>query len=77
MSSTERESAGMNHPAAETDAATESETRTGQPIEEEEKNLSRHSTRDSSPSIEEQARTTVTNDEARPATEAGSNSGKE
>ena len=31
----------------------------GQPIEEAEKNLSRHTTRDSSPPIEEQGRTSV------------------
>jgi hypothetical protein len=31
----------------------------GQPIEESEKNLSRHSTKDSSPSVEEQWRTSV------------------
>ncbi|HKR00718.1 MAG TPA: hypothetical protein VJT09_08590 [Pyrinomonadaceae bacterium] len=31
----------------------------GQPIEEAEKNLSRHATRDSSPSIQEQERTSV------------------
>jgi hypothetical protein len=64
MSSTERESAGTNHPDAETDATTKSETRGGQMVEEEEKNLSRHTTRDSSPSIEEQTRTTIANDES-------------
>lgn len=31
---------------------------TGQPVEEAEKNLSRHATRDSSPPVDEQARTT-------------------
>jgi hypothetical protein len=32
---------------------------TGQPIEEAEKNLSRHTTKDSSPPVEEQWRTSV------------------
>lgn len=63
MSSRERENTGTNHPAAETDAETRSETHTGQPIEEEEKNLSRHTTQDSSPSIKEQTRTTIENTE--------------
>ncbi|HEY0408043.1 MAG TPA: hypothetical protein VGC89_20065 [Pyrinomonadaceae bacterium] len=43
--------------------ADETDARTGQPVEEEEKNLSRHSTKDSSPPVEEQDRTTVGNDE--------------
>jgi hypothetical protein len=41
------------------DAAPERDARTGQPVEEAEKNLSRHSTKDSSPSVEEQERTTL------------------
>jgi hypothetical protein len=40
----------------------ELDERTGQPVEEAEKNLSRHSTSDSSPPIEEQDRTTVHDD---------------
>jgi hypothetical protein len=44
-------------PAADVDA------RTGQPVEDAEKNLSRHTTKDSSPAIEEQGRTTVPKDE--------------
>jgi hypothetical protein len=44
-------------------ATAETDARTGQRVEEEEKNLSRHSTSDSSPPVEEQDRTTVTNDE--------------
>jgi hypothetical protein len=35
------------------------DARTGQPIEEAEKNLSRHANADSSPPVEEQWRTTV------------------
>jgi hypothetical protein len=46
--------------------------KTGQPIEEAEKNLSRHSTRDSSPPRDEKERTTVGKDPARPG---GSSSG--
>lgn len=41
------------------------DARTGQPVEEAEDNLSRHSTADSSPPVEEQARTSV---EADPVT---------
>ena len=41
------------------DQAPERDTSTGQPVKEAEKNLSRHSTSDSSPSIEEQERTTL------------------
>jgi hypothetical protein len=36
----------------------------GQPIEEVEKNLSRHATKDSSPPIDEQSRTSVKVDDA-------------
>ncbi len=39
---------------------------TGQPIEEAEDNLSRHATKDSSPQVAEQGRTTETIDEDRP-----------
>jgi hypothetical protein len=35
------------------------DSRTGQPIEEAEKNLSRHATADSSPPVDEEWRTTV------------------
>jgi len=38
---------------------------TGQPIEEAEKNLSRHTTKDSSPPVEEQWRTSVPLDKGR------------
>lgn len=58
--SAEREGQSTN----QADDVAETETRTGQPIEEEEKNLSRHSTSDSNPPIEEQERTTVPKDEA-------------
>ena len=46
----------------ETDAG-EMEPVSGQPIEEAEKNLSRHTTKDSSPPIGEEWRTSVTADE--------------
>jgi hypothetical protein len=39
--------------------ASEIEPLTGQPIEEAEKNLSRHATKDSSPPVDEQWRTSV------------------
>jgi hypothetical protein len=39
---------------------------TGQPIEEAEKNLSRHTTKDSSPPVEEQWRTSVRVDNEKP-----------
>ncbi|HEX8492756.1 MAG TPA: hypothetical protein VF658_07950 [Pyrinomonadaceae bacterium] len=58
--SAEREDANTN----QADDNVETDTRTSQPVEEEEKNLSRHSTSDSSPSIAEQERTTVPKDEA-------------
>jgi hypothetical protein len=45
------------------DATPERDARTGQPVEEAEKNLSRHSTSDSSPSVEEQERTTLPGDD--------------
>jgi hypothetical protein len=48
------------------------DSKTGQPIEEAEDNLSRHSTRDSTPPIEEQERTSVGEDPERPG---GSSSG--
>ncbi len=38
------------------------DSRTGQPIEEAEDNLSRHSNADSAPPVEEQARTSVETD---------------
>ena len=40
----------------------EIEERTGQPIEDAEKNLSRHTTKDSSPPVKEQSRTSVSLD---------------
>jgi hypothetical protein len=46
--------------------------KTGQPVEEAEDNLSRHSTKDSSPPVEEQERTSVGEDPGRPG---GSSSG--
>ena len=48
------------------------DSKTGQPVEEAEDNLSRHSTKDSSPPIEEQERTSVGEDPGRPG---GSSSG--
>jgi hypothetical protein len=39
---------------------------TGQPVEEAEDNLSRHSTKDSSPPVAEQGRTTEKGTDARP-----------
>jgi hypothetical protein len=42
-----------------TQGAGDIEPVTGQPIEEAEKNLSRHATKDSSPPVEEQSRTSV------------------
>ncbi len=63
MSSGERESASVN-PSDDAGETAELDAQTGQPVEEAEKNLSRHSTSDSSPSIEEQARTSVPQDEA-------------
>jgi hypothetical protein len=48
------------------------DARTGQPIEEAEDNLSRHSTKDSSPSVGEEERTSVGEDPRRPG---GSSSG--
>lgn len=48
------------------------DSKTGQPIEEAEDNLSRHSTADSSPPVEEQERTSVGEDPGRPG---GSSSG--
>ena len=48
------------------------DSKTGQPIEEAEDNLSRHSTADSSPPIEEQERTSVGEVPERPG---GSSSG--
>jgi hypothetical protein len=48
------------HEDASTKADTgEIEPKTGQPIEEAEKNLSRHATKDSSPPVDEQWRTSV------------------
>ncbi|HEY0386427.1 MAG TPA: hypothetical protein VGC64_10465 [Pyrinomonadaceae bacterium] len=47
-----------------TDEPAEKDARTGQPIEEAEKNLSRHSNSDSSPAITEQERTTEPKDKA-------------
>lgn len=46
--------------------------KTGEPIEEAEDNLSRHSTKDSSPPVGEQERTSVAEDPRRPG---GSSSG--
>ncbi len=48
------------------------DSKTGQPIEEAEDNLSQHSTKDSSPPIREQERTSVGEDPRRPG---GSSSG--
>ncbi|HEX8745969.1 MAG TPA: hypothetical protein VF717_02155 [Pyrinomonadaceae bacterium] len=53
-------------------ASPDIDSKTGQPIEEAEDNLSRHSTADSSPPIEEQERTSVGEDPERPG---GSSSG--
>jgi hypothetical protein len=53
---------GLSARTGDIDAAT------GQPIEEAEKNLSRHTTADSSPPVEEQWRTSVqADDEATPS----------
>ncbi len=41
------------------DVSADIDRKTGQPVEEAEDNLSRHSTKDSSPPIEEQDRTTT------------------
>lgn len=49
--------------SADTHDAAEMDTKTGEPVEEGEKNLSRHSTGDSAPPIAEQERTTVRRDE--------------
>jgi hypothetical protein len=49
------------------------DSKTGQPVEEAEDNLSRHSTADSSPPVEEQQRTSVGEDPRRPG---GSSSGE-
>lgn len=53
-------------------ASPDIDSKTGQPIEEAEDNLSRHSTADSSPPIEEQERTSAGEDPGRPG---GSSSG--
>ena len=59
MMAEERENTGTN----QSDDSSETDARTGQAVEEEEKNLSRHSTSDSNPSRAEQERTTVHRDE--------------
>jgi hypothetical protein len=51
------------------------DSKTGQPIEEAEDNLSRHSTKDSSPHIEEQERTSVGEDLRRPGGSSSGNMG--
>jgi hypothetical protein len=62
--SSEREQKVADQSSDAESAKGETDTRTGQLIEEEEKNLSRHATRDSSPSLSEQERTTVEPDDA-------------
>jgi hypothetical protein len=49
----------MNKDAGSEKKAGDIEPVSGQPIEEAEKNLSRHTTKDSSPPVEEQWRTSV------------------
>lgn len=52
------------HEADAANTTAERDARTGQSVEEEEKNLSRHSTSDSSPSVAEQERTTLPEEDA-------------
>jgi hypothetical protein len=58
---------------AEDETRPDIDSKTGQPVEEAEDNLSRHSTADSSPPVEEQERTSVGEDPRRPG---GSSSGQ-
>jgi hypothetical protein len=62
MSSERKEKSSIRTDEAGQSAA-DVDAQTGQPVEDAEKNLSRHSTKDSSPAIEEQGRTTVQKDE--------------
>jgi hypothetical protein len=55
-----------NAPGARTEPSIDNST--GEPIEESEKNLSRHATKDSSPPVAEQGRTTEKVDDASPRT---------
>jgi hypothetical protein len=53
------------------------DSKTGQPIEDAEDNLSRHSTVDSSPPVEKQERTSVGEDLRRPSGNSSGNLGKD
>lgn len=58
-------------------ASPDVDSKTGQPIEEAEDNLSRHSTKESSPPIEEQERTSVGEDPGRPGGSPSGESGED
>jgi hypothetical protein len=57
-------------------AAPDIDSKTGQPIEDAEDNLSRHSTADSSPPVEEQERATVGKVPGRPGGSSSGDMGK-
>jgi hypothetical protein len=66
-----------NNQTMPNDDAVDVEPVSGQPIEEAEKNLSRHATKDSSPPIGEESRTSVSANDERPVSGKQSNRGEQ